>query len=64
MIGATRIKGAYRCSHCNLKVKGKSTPKVHSGKTVTKNAVAATCTQFGYSGDVYVPLVAVVLHFS
>ena len=46
-------EGTFRCDHCNQKVRGKSTAKQHSGKTVTKNAVAITCTEFGYSGDVY-----------
>lgn len=46
-------EGTYRCDHCNQKVRGKSTAKQHSGKTVTKNAVAVTCTKFGYSGDIY-----------
>ncbi len=46
-------EGTYRCDHCNKKVRGKSTSRVHSGKTVTKNAVAVTCTKFGYSGDIY-----------
>ena len=46
-------EGTYRCDHCNQKVRGKSTAKVHNSKTVTKNAVAVTCTKFGYSGDIY-----------
>ena len=46
-------EGTYRCDHCNQKVRGKTTAKQHSGKTVTKNAVAVTCTKFGYSGDIY-----------
>ncbi len=46
-------EGTYRCDHCNKTVRGKSTSKQHSGKTVLKNAVAFTCTEFGYSGDVY-----------
>ena len=46
-------EGTYRCDHCNQKVRGKSTGKAHSGKTVIKNAKAFTCTEFGYSGDTY-----------
>lgn len=46
-------EGTYLCDHCNQKVRGKSTAKKHSGKTVVKDAVAVTCTEFGYSGDVY-----------
>ena len=46
-------EGSFRCDHCNKTVRGKSTSKVHNGKTVTKNAVAVTCTKFGYSGDIY-----------
>ncbi len=46
-------EGTYRCDHCDRTVRGKSTAKVHGKKTVTKNAVAVTCTKFGYSGDVY-----------
>ena len=46
-------EGTYRCDHCNKTVRGKTTTKVHNAKTVTKNAVKATCTKFGYSGDIY-----------
>lgn len=46
-------EGTYRCDHCNKKVRGKATAKVHSGNTTLKNAVAVTCTEFGYSGDLY-----------
>ncbi len=46
-------EGSYLCDHCNQKVRGKSTSKQHNGKTVLKNAVAFTCTEFGYSGDLY-----------
>jgi len=46
-------EGTYRCDHCKKTVRGKSTAKVHSGKTTLKNAVAVTCTKFGYSGDLY-----------
>ena len=46
-------EGTFRCNHCDQKVRGKSTAKQHSGKTITKNAVAITCTEFGYSGDIY-----------
>ena len=46
-------EGTYLCDHCNQKVRGKSTSKQHNGKTVLKNAVAFTCTEFGYSGDLY-----------
>lgn len=46
-------EGTYRCDHCNQKVRGKSISKVHNGKTTLKNAVAVTCTEFGYSGDLY-----------
>lgn len=46
-------EGTYCCDHCNKKVRGKSTAKQHSGKTVVKNAVPVTCTEFGYSGDTY-----------
>ena len=46
-------EGTYRCDHCDQKVRGKSTAKEHSGKTVLKNAVPVTCTEFGYSGDLY-----------
>lgn len=46
-------EGTFRCDHCNQKVRGKSTSKVHNGQTVVRNAVNVTCTQFGYSGDVY-----------
>ena len=46
-------EGTFRCDHCDQKVRGKSTAKQHSGKTITKNAVAITCTEFGYSGDIY-----------
>ena len=46
-------EGTYLCDHCNKKVRGKSTPKEHSGKTTLLNAVAVTCTEFGYSGDLY-----------
>ena len=46
-------EGTYRCDHCNKNVRGKTTSKQHNAKTVTKNAVAVTCTEFGYSGDIY-----------
>ena len=46
-------EGTYRCDHCNKNVRGKATSKVHNAKTIVKNAVAFTCTNFGYSGDVY-----------
>ena len=46
-------EGTYRCDHCNKKVRGKSSSKQHNGKQTLKNAVAATCTEFGYSGDLY-----------
>ncbi len=46
-------EGTYRCDHCNKTVRGKVTSKVHNAKTVTKNEVKPTCTEFGYSGDIY-----------
>ncbi|MBP3300648.1 MAG: hypothetical protein J6M34_04000 [Clostridia bacterium] len=46
-------EGSYRCDHCNKTVRGKSTARVHNAKTIVKNAVAVTCTEFGYSGDIY-----------
>ena len=46
-------EGTYRCDHCNKTVRGKTTSRVHNAKTVTKNAVKVTCTEFGYSGDIY-----------
>lgn len=46
-------EGTYRCDHCNKTVKGKTTSKVHNAPTVVKNYVAFTCTEFGYSGDIY-----------
>lgn len=46
-------EGTYRCSHCNMRVRGRSLGKKHTGKTIIKNAVAVTCTKFGYSGDTY-----------
>ena len=46
-------EGTYRCDHCNRNVRGKTTARVHNAKTVVKNAVNPTCTEFGYSGDTY-----------
>ena len=46
-------EGTYRCDHCNRNVRGKTTARVHNAKTVIKNAVNPTCTEFGYSGDTY-----------
>ena len=46
-------EGTYRCSHCKMKVKGKSTSKVHKGEEVLVGEVKPSCFEFGYSGDTY-----------
>ena len=45
--------GTSRCTACGMAVRGKSTPKVHTGQVTLQNYVAPTCGEFGYSGDAY-----------
>ena len=46
-------EGSYKCSHCGMKVLGDTTPRKHTGKITVKNAKAASCFDFGYTGDTY-----------
>ena len=45
--------GTSKCSECGMSVRGKTTPKVHSGVTNVIGYIAPSCYDFGYSGDTY-----------
>lgn len=48
------FSGFYRCGTCGEKVAGRNTGYDHSGYTqITQDAVGATCTADGYTGDKY-----------
>lgn len=53
-------EGDYKCSVCNGKIKGKTTPKVHGtvekGTAEIRNAIPATIHSGGYSGETYCKL--------
>ena len=45
--------GTSRCSVCHMSVRGKSTPKVHTGEQTVIGYQDSTCYEFGQTGDVY-----------
>ncbi|MBQ8605356.1 MAG: S-layer homology domain-containing protein [Clostridia bacterium] len=54
--------GTSRCSVCKVTVRGKTTPKVHTGAQNVVGYHPSTCYEFGATGDTYCECGAILKH--